>query len=515
MTSNTVVEGHHVHENQTLRCDVCIVGSGAGGSVLAAELTAKGLDVVMLEAGGYFTKADFDLQESTAFPAMYQGRGARSSADLSISVLQGRSVGGSTTVNWTTCFRTPERILNHWRLKHGIDQLSSSSLAPHFEAVERRLNIKQWDLAKANENNRKLLLGAKQLGWDVHPTKRNVKGCINSGFCGVGCPVDGKQAMHVTYLSDALEQGLRLYADCRVDRLEVRAGSVSRVHADILDRKTGRKSGKKLSVQAKVTVAAGGALNSPALLQRSAIEVNQRVGKRTFLHPVVTMVAIYPEPVAGYYGAPQSIYSHQFTNAAKGEIGYFLEAAPVQPMIMAQASAAHGSLLSQTMQELPNISAIISLSIDGLLDSEAGGTVSVREDGRTKLDYAFTPALERSFLAAHKSIAKLHLAAGAREVISLHAEPCRIRSSKDMAQLDSRKYGRLKHPIFTAHQMGGCAMGGDPKTSVVNQQHRVWGLDNLYVVDGSVLPTALGVNPSQTIYGLAHRASAFVAQRVS
>ena len=511
MTAKKVIEGASVVTDTQLTCDVCVIGSGAGGAVLAANLVAQGLDVVMLEAGGAYTKADFDLQESTAYPAMYQGRGTRSTADLSISVLQGRSVGGSTTVNWTTCFRTPERILEHWRKRHGLSDLSEATLKPHFEAVERRLNIHEWAIEKANENNRKLLVGAKKLGWEAHPTRRNVKGCVNSGYCGVGCPVDGKQAMHVTYLADALANGLRLYADCRAVKLTKRGARVTGVEAQILDRGTGRATGVTVNVQAKVTVASGGALNSPSLLLRSGITAGGQVGRRTFLHPVVTMVAVYPEPVSGYYGAPQSIYSHQFNEPAAGEIGFFLEAAPVQPMLMAQAAVAHGPLLSEKMKHLPNISALISLSIDGLLDSEAGGTVSVRKDGRMRLDYAFTPALERSFQRAHEAIARLHLAAGAEDVISLHADPCHVRTEADLKKLKQQAYGQLKHPIFTAHQMGGCAMGADRRTSVVNQQHGVHGVAGLFVVDGSVLPTALGVNPSQTIYGLAGRAAQFVA----
>ena len=199
-----ITQGPDITADVAEACDVCIIGSGAGGGILAAGLMERSLDVVMLEAGGYHTRRDFDLHEQTAFPMLYQGRGGRSTVDLAISILQGRSVGGGTTINWTTCFRTPERILAHWQAHHGIEGLDAASLAPHFEAVEARLNIHTWPEAAANANNRKLLDGCRKLGWEASPLRRNVKGCANSGFCGMGCPVDGKQSQHVTSIPDAV-----------------------------------------------------------------------------------------------------------------------------------------------------------------------------------------------------------------------------------------------------------------------------------------------------------------------
>ena len=512
--SGKIIQGREISADQLLTCDVCVVGSGAGGAVLAAGLVEKGLNVVMLEAGGYHTKADFDLQEGHAYPMLYQDRGTRGTADQSIAVMQGRSVGGSTTVNWTTCFRTPERILKHWADVHGVAGIDVASMAPHFEAVEQRLSIAEWPLARANDNNRKLHDGAKKLGWQAESTRRNVKGCVNSGYCGVGCPVDGKQAMHVTYIADAVAGGMTLLADCNVTTLERTGNRITAVHGVVLDRSSGRARGPKVRVQAKVVVVSGGALNTPALLLRSGLDGGGLVGKRTFLHPVVTLLAIYKDKINGFYGAPQSISSHEFAVAKPGEMGFFLETAPVQPMLMAQAAAMHGTKLTETLAQLPHIGAVLALAIDGLLPDETGGTVTLRTDGRMKLDYAFTPALTATMREAHVAIARLHLAAGATRLFSLHTEPLEISDASGLTALAAKPYGALKHPVFTAHQMGGCAMGGDPKASVVDSEHRYRGVDNLFVVDGSVMPTSLGVNPSETIYGMAHRARAFVAAAV-
>ena len=509
--SGFIMPGADISADVDERCDVCIVGSGAGGAVLAAGLVAAGLDVVMLEAGGAFTRQDFDLHEQTAYPAMYQDRGTRATADLAISILQGRTVGGSTTVNWTTCYRTPQRILAHWEREHGIEGLDPESLRPHFEAVESRLNIHKWPAERANANNRAVLDGARALGWEADSTRRNVKGCANSGYCGVGCPVDGKQAMHVTYLPDAVAGGLRLYADTEARQVVVDGGRVVRVEAAVLGRRDSRERGPRVVVRPKVMVLSGGAINTPALLLRSGLDAGGRVGRRTFIHPVVGMAGLHDAPINGFWGAPQSAASHQFIDRGADKVGFFLESAPVHPMLIALGTGGFGQAHAAFMQQLPNATAMLALCVDGLLPGDDGGTVSLRGDGRIRVDYPIRPALAEGFRAAHRALAALTLASGARQAISMHAEPVFMQAPSDLGLLDAAAYGAHEHGIFTAHQMGGCGMGAD---GVVDTEHRFRGLGNLFVVDGSVLPTALGVNPSQTIYGLAHRARAFVGAAV-
>ncbi len=509
-----ILNGDAVTADVEERCDVCIIGSGAGGAVLAAGLVEAGLDVVMLEAGGNFSREDFSLHERQAYPDLYQDRGGRSTADLSITIMQGRSVGGSTTVNWTTCYRTPPRILAHWQQKHGIEGLDEASLAPHFDAVESRLNISTWDEALANANNRVLLDGARKLGWQVGPTRRNVKGCANSGYCGLGCPVDGKQAMHITYLPDAVAGGMRLYADCEARRIETEGGRAVAVHAQVMRRFDSKDTGRRVTVRPKVLVVAGGAINSPALLLRSGLDAGGRVGRRTWIHPVIGLSGLYPQPIRGFYGAPQSIASHQFIDRGPDQIGFFMETAPVQPMLISIAGGAFGAPLNRFMTQLDRVSVLLALSVDGLLPQEQGGTVSLRSDGRIRFDYPVLPALADSMKAAHRALAEVQLAAGAQELVTLHQSPPLLRSAADLPALDAMPYGAHQHGIFTAHQMGGCPMGASADQGVVDNQHRFFGVPNLFVVDGSVLPTALGVNPSETLYGLAHRARSFVGEAV-
>jgi choline dehydrogenase-like flavoprotein len=511
----TVYTARELTGDVELSCDVCIVGTGAGGSVLAAGLAEQGLRVVMMEEGSFRTRADWSMmQEAVSFPMLYQERGTRATADLAITVLQGRSVGGGTTVNWTTCFRTPPRILEHWARVHGVEGLDAETMRPHFEAVEARLSIEPWHEHLVNNNNGSLRDGAEKLGWETQIIRRNVKGCANSGYCGFGCPVDAKQAMHLTYIPDALERGTVLYANTRADRFEVEGGRVTAVLGSVMDPDRDVATPIRVRVKPKVAVCSGGAINSPALLMRSGLYSRGNVGKRTLLHPVVAVVGEYEKRISGWYGAPQSITCHEFVDRGPDKVGFFLEVSPIHPMLAATASLLHGNELAALMQRQAYVANTIALCVDGVLPGDVGGTVSLRPDGRPKLDYPIGEPLKEAFLEAHRAMARVQLAAGAREVGSLHIDPVRMASEADLPKLDAASYGALEHTIFSAHQMGGCAMGPDPATSVVDSTLRHHDIPNLFVVDGSVFPTALGVNPSESIYGLAHWAVQHVGSAV-
>ena len=497
-----------------IECDVCVVGSGAGGAVAASVLAQAGLSVVILEAGGHYQREDFDLDERKAYTRLYQDRGLRTTANAAITVLQGRSVGGGTTVNWTTCFRTPDRILEIWQRDFGLGALTPEALRPHFEAVERRLSITPWVKELANNNNRVIADGCEALGWESGVVKRNVLGCANSGYCGLGCPYNAKQGMLLTTIPDAIAAGADLIPRAEVEHLSMGQGRVQSVHARVLEDHADRATGDTLVIRPTITVLSGGALNTPALLLRSGLNISGLVGKRTFLHPVVSMIGRYAHRIDGFYGAPQSITSHEFIDRAD-KIGFFIETAPLQPMLAATAMMNFGPSQGEFMHTLPHMSGLLALLVDGLDPEEAGGTVSLQADGRPRLDYDISDALLEGMKAAHIALARVHLAAGAKMAGSLHREPLLIHSEDELSLLETAPYGAFEHGIFSAHQMGGCAMGGDPETSVVDTDLRVRGWDDLYVIDGSVLPSSLGVNPSETIYALAHRAAERLVERRS
>lgn len=503
-------------EDATVECDVCIIGSGAGGAWTALELVKQGKRVVMLEEGGYHTKREFDMTEGRAFANLYQELGDRGTDDLAITILQGRSVGGGTTVNWCSSFRTPERILQVWKDRFGIDTLSTATLTPHWEAIEKRLHVAEWPLEMINANNKVLWDGLGKLGYERSLIRRNVNNCLNLGYCGMGCPVDAKQSMLATVLPDAVEQGLDLYANTSARTLEWAGRKVSAVHAEVIDPVKNRPTGVKVTVKPKLTVVSGGAINSPGLLLRSGIDAEGRVGQRTWLHPVVSMLAEMPFEVKAFAGAPQSVSSHQFVDRGPGEVGFFLEVPPLHPLLAATASTGTGALVQDTMTRLPFINAMLAITVDGLLPEETGATVRLKDGANFKysINYDFKPKHWEAFRFACKEMAKLQFAAGAKRVVSLHLDPVVMEKVEDIDRLDQARWEPVRMRVLTAHQMGGCGMGKDPRTSVVDPQLKFHTMDNLYVVDGSVLPTSLGVNPQETIFGIARWAAQGIAKAV-
>src|SRR6185503_19410188 len=341
-----------------------------------------------------------------------------------------------------------------------------------------------------------------KLGWKPELIRRSVKGCARLGYCGMGCPLDAKRTSRTTYVADAIDAGADLYADCRVKLLQVDRKRARSVAADVLDRETDRPRARLVVHARKGIVLAAGAINTPALLLRSKYgNGTGAVGKRTFLHPTVPMVAFFEQPIEGFYGAPQSVTVNHFVDRGP-RVGYFLESSPVHPMLGALAFPGFGDAHRRIVERLPFAQATIALLVDGHHDDD-GGQIAVSEDGRVKLSYPLHASLHEAARDAMANMARLQLAAGAKEVMSLHETPIVIRGEADIARLADAPFGPNLHTLFSAHQMGGCAMGEDPKHSVVSSRGRHHDIENLWIADGSVFPTSLGVNPQLWIYALA------------
>jgi len=331
-------------------------------------------------------------------------------------------------------------------------------------------------------------------------------------MCGLGCPVDAKQAMHLTYLPDAAALGTVVYANCRVTRLVRKGREVTEAAAEVLDEASDRPSGRTLTVRAKRFVLAAGAINTPRLLRRSGFpDPHDLVGRRTWIHPTLVTAAHFDRRIEPYFGAPQTVGSRHFA-IRPGKIGYFLETPPAQPMLAGLAHSGFGAEHRRAIKELPNTAVLIGLLVDGFLEEERGGTVSERRDGRLSFRYERVPALSEAMRDAMKTMARVHLAAGAREVLTFHEPALRIRSEKDLTSIDAAPVAPNRCALFTAHQMGGAAMGEDPSAAIVDSRLKHHHLDNLWVMDGSVFPTGLGVNPMISILGVSSLASAALAR---
>ncbi len=511
-SSPRVVDGSAAASDLELGADVCVIGTGAGGAVTAAVLAEAGLDVLLLEEGGYATSDDFTMRERDVVPKLYQEAEARATADAGIAILQGRAVGGTTVVNWTTCFRTPEDVVDHWAKRHEVGGFAYGDLVPHYEAIERRLAIAKVEVESLNANNRALYDGCKALGWEADTLRRNVYACMQTGMCHLGCPVNAKRSMLVTIIPDAIDRGARLVFRARADRLEVERGAVQRLRGTLLDAGGRAPTGRTLSVRARRFVVSGGALNSPALLLRSGLDSGGVVGTRTFVHPALGSLALYDRPILPFEGAPQSAASHHFAHRGD-DVGFFMEAVPWYPGLGATAVPGYGAPHLALMREAPRSALHVALLIDGFHDDVPGGRVTLRPSGAPLLDYPIVPRLWSAFRFAQKRMAEMQLASGARRALSLHDRPAEVAGREDIdAAVDALRWEIGAVPVFTAHLMGGCRMGDDPASSVVRSADlRHHTVENLHVIDGSVFPTSLGVNPQESIYGLARLAATRIA----
>ena len=491
-----------------LQADVVIVGTGAGGGISAEILSAAGLRVVMIEEGPLKSSSDFHMLERQAYPQLYQESASRQTKDKAITILQGRCVGGSTTVNWTSSFRTPPETLAYWRDKYGLAEFTPGLLAPWFELAEQRLGIHPWQMPP-NENNATLARGAAKLGIPTAVIPRNVRGCWNLGYCGMGCPVNAKQSMLVTTIPAALDKGAVLVHHARAERFELSGDDVSGLLCSALDENTQQNIPYQIRVTAKHYICAAGAIGSPALLLRSRVpNPHGHLGTRTFLHPVVLSAAIMPGIVNAFAGAPQSIYSDHFlhTQPIDGAVGYKLEVPPVDPLLMATTTPGFGAQSAQLMADLPHTQVLLALLRDGFNDQSPGGSVHLRHEHHPVLQYPITPYLWEGMRRAYLTMAEIQFSAGAKTVLPVHESAFQYTSwQQAKAQIAALPMEIMLTRVVSAHVMGGCGMGADERHAVVDGSGRHHVIGNLWVFDGSIFPTSLGVNPQLSIYGIVAR----------
>lgn len=510
-----VVDASTLDGNHRYEADVAIIGTGAGGGVTAEILTLAGLKVILVEEGPLQSSRDFKMREAQAYPALYQESAARKTKDKSINILQGRAVGGSTTVNWTSSFRTPASTLNYWQRNFGLHDYSEQALGPWFSMMEQRLNIDLWRAAP-NENNDILRRGTAKLGIPAAAIRRNVKGCWNLGYCGMGCPTNAKQSMLVTTIPSALSHGAMLLTRTRAERLLFKGDSVDSLECMALDSSGLAPTGTTITIRARHYVVAGGAINSPALLMRSrATDPHGLLGKRTFLHPTVISAGLFEQKVNGFDGAPQSIYSDHFleTQAIDGPIGYKLEVPPLHPLLFASTMQGFGTQHAAMMKQFPHTHALLALLRDGFHEDAAGGTVQLRDDGSALLDYPLTDFVWDGVRRALLSMAEIQFAAGARTVYPVHEMANGYTSWQSAKKgIEALPYKPLLTRVVSAHVMGGCTMSDDVHLGVVSSRGRYHRLTNLSVHDGSLFPTSIGANPQLSIYGISARLASGLAE---
>jgi choline dehydrogenase-like flavoprotein len=513
-----VIDAATLNDNLTIEADVAIVGTGAGGGVTAEILALAGLKVVLIEEGALKSSKDFKMREAQAYPQLYQESAARKTKDKAINILQGRTVGGSTTVNWTSSFRTPPSTLNFWAKHYGLQDYTPEAMTPWFEMMEQRLNVSVWQ-TEPNENNGILKRGADKVGIPTAAIRRNVRGCWNLGYCGMGCPTNAKQSMLVSTIPSALTQGATLITHARVHKLRLNGDHADALEGHALDASGLELTGKMVTVKAKHYVVSGGAINSPALLMRSnAPDPQGLLGKRTFLHPTVISAALFDQEVNGFSGAPQTIYSDHFmdTQAIDGPVGYKLEAPPLHPVLFSTTMAGFGEQHATMMKQFNHTQALLALLRDGFNENANGGTVALRDDGYPVLDYVMSDVMWDGVKRALLTMAEIQFAAGAKTVYPIHELAGGYTNwAAAKAAIESLPYQASLTRVVSAHVMGGCPMSNDTKLGLVSSKGYYHGLTNVSVHDGSLFPTSIGANPQLSIYGITARLASGLAEKLT
>jgi choline dehydrogenase-like flavoprotein len=517
----------------TLEADVCVIGSGAGGSVAAAELAAAGRRVVVLEAGGGAQAPDFEQSELHAMRTLFLDRGVAATRDLGIAILAGATLGGGTTVNWQTSLALPDAVRDEWAERSGCAFFAEESFSRSLAAVLRRLGAEAPE-SVINANNAVLRDGCQELGWRWQQVARNSRGCDTRqcGYCVFGCRHGGKQTAATTFLLDAQREGdTRILTGCRARRVLWSGGRARGVEAVATT-----ASGEEVAVEirAPTVVVAAGSLHSPALLLRSGLEL-PAVGRHLHLHPASGVAGTFARPIEPWNGPPQSVLCDEFaagagsgglaaggagdaTGEGAGGYGFRLETAPAHPGLLAMATPWCGA--RDHRREMQQIARKCTLIV--LVRDRSTGRVMVDREGAPVVDYRPGRQERAQLRLGIAAASRVLLAAGAEQLLALNHRRLGLRTVDDPAAragyFDSVARSRSERnwsTLFSAHQMGSCRMGADPRTAVCDAGGEVFGVRGLFIADASAFPASSGVNPMVTIMALAHHTAQHIKAHTS
>ncbi len=501
----------------TLETDLVVVGSGAGGAVIAAVAAKAGHRVLVLEAGSLWTPDNFTQREMPGTDSMFEGHGLMASKDFAFGVLHGHTAGGGTAINWMTCLKPPRWLLVEWERDFGIPRLTETGFQAYVDEVWARLGVTTEEsvMTPASEVLRRgcEALGLK-LGVDFNVTPKNARGCGNRcDYCNYGCVYGAKQSTLVTYLPDAARHGARFLFETEVRRVEMRGDTVAGVEA--VHRKAGREI--PVHVKAKVVVIAAGAIQTPAILLRSGLH-ERGVGRGIRFDPTTAVGGVYDHEIRMWAGIPQTLHVDKWLDL-DGHHGFWLETVPAHPGLFAlgfpwRGGRAHKANMANYRRTAANIV---------LVRDRGSGRVTIDRQGNPVIDYRMVREDRETMALGITESARIHAAAGARAVFSLHNRPCEIpyREGPIRAEEVEEFGGRVRTlgvkpngiALFTAHCMGSLPMGSSDRmpTDVTGELR---GMRNLFIGDGSVFPTPPGVNPMITIMAMARRTADFVVNAI-
>lgn len=494
-----------------LDCDVVVVGSGAGGSVVAAELARAGKSVIVVEKGGVYTERDFDGVEFTAYQKLYENQAVLATRDLGVVVLAGSALGGGTTINWGACFRTPDHVREEWEREHACVGITGRDFTAALDAIWARLGVNEEEALPSREAQ-VLERACDRLGLGCGVIPQNRFGCDEPdrcGWCTFGCPRGTKRSTPRTYLADAAEHGARFLVNAEAKKVLIENGRATGVEVE----SAGAESGPRLlTVHARAVVVAAGSLHSPALLLRSGLD-NPNIGRGLHLHPTAPVFGAYPDLIEPWRGPMLTRYVNQWANLDGRHYGVLIEHPPAHPGLIGlglpwRSGAAHKEAVAEARRQ----AIFIAITRD-----RDGGRVRLNKQGRPVLDYRLSRYDGAHLLRGLQECFRLHQAAGATAICGPHAGLEPFTGGDLEAYLERVARAGLapnRLIVFSAHQMGTCRMGGKRAEAVLTPQGEAWDVRNLYVADAAAFPTASGVNPMITVMALAHRTAQALKARL-
>ncbi|KAF9358391.1 hypothetical protein BGX26_001850 [Mortierella sp. AD094] len=499
-------------EGIELSFDVVIVGSGAGGGVMAAELSKAGKRVLVIEKGHHYTHSELTLIQADGLGKLYENGATVSSADGVVTILAGGTWGGGTTVNWCASLQLPYYVREEWA-KQGLHHFTSPAYQQSIDAIVERLHISDKYLTH-NKPNSLLLEGCQKLGYPTKNIPQNTGGHAHScGWCGFGCRFGEKQGTMMTFLHDAKLHGAKFMQDTFIERVLIHKGKAVGV--------VGHQNGRKVTVKADKVVVSAGSIHSPALLQRSGLK-NKNIGKNLFLHPVSYAFGRFDEKINCYEGSIMTALSTVAENVDGNGYGAKIEVPSHHPALSSisvkwKSGADHKS----RMLDLNHIVPLIALTRD-----RDGGSVRCGPDGLPRIDYSVSKHDAVSLNEGIDRSLRILVAAGAKTVWTPQRGIEEFQVNPELGQNDpafekfvqqvkSIGFGPGTAPIGSAHQMGTCRMGTSPNNSVIKPTGETWEVKGLYVSDASAFPTASGVNPMLTTYSLSHSIAQFIKKSES
>lgn len=491
-----VHDGRALGGDLSLECDVVVVGTGAGGAVVGRELAEAGLAVVFVEEGRYFERKDFTGRPFEMQQKLYRRGGSTFSVgNVAIPIPLGQTVGGTTTVNSGTCYRTPDRVLHSWQRELGLDELGPEQLAPYFDRVENVLGVEQARAELMGGNGRVIARGCESLGFTKHgPLKRNAPACDGQGVCCFGCPTDAKRSTNVSYIPLALRAGAELFAAAKMTRVIVEGGRARGIVAKTAD-------GHVLTVRARAVVIACGSIMTPLVLDQQGLgNASGQLGKNLSIHPACGTLAEFDEQILPWKGIPQGYSIEELHDE-----GILYEGASVPLEMTMGMTSLIGPELTRLAEGFDHVA-----SFGFLVEDTSRGSVS-SVMGQPMIRYWLSDRDVAHIKRGLDVLAQVYFAAGARRVYSPVAGFEVLESADDLVRLRRANLHAWDLDLSAYHPLGTARMGRDPASSVVGPDHQVHDTRSLYIVDGAAVPSSLGVNPQVTIMAMATRAAEKIA----